>query len=192
MKPSWSSRSTSRLRSSPRRSARASWATARNSARSPRPALAGAPPEPARYVPSDASAAGRNRRARLARWRAAARMTISRSTSRTTKPVRPVTTSVRAWSMPSSHQDALDPGGQLARAERLGHVFLHPEAQPAEHIIFARPLGQHHDRDSLGLRIFSQRAHDLETIVLWHYFVQDDQVRSLMPGKPQCLFTVGR
>ena len=68
----------------------------------------------------------------------------------------------------------LDPGGDLAWAERLGDVVIRADAQPDEFVDLLRPCG---DQDDVDVAEGAQLAEHLEPVDPGHHHVQQHQVR---------------
>ena len=86
-------------------------------------------------------------------------------------------------------QNRLDPGDQLARIERLGHVVVRAELESRKPIGFLDPGRQHDDGH---VTLAAQCLRHLETIHARQAEVQHDQVGPLRAGEGKRVDTVGR
>ena len=78
---------------------------------------------------------------------------------------------------PAEHRT--NPGDQLPRAERLGHVVVGTELEADERVRLVAARGEHHDRDRRGR---AQAARDVEAVEARQAEVEDDQV-GVVPGR---------
>ena len=65
------------------------------------------------------------------------------------------------------------PGGELARAERLGHVVVRTEVEAEQHVVLLGPGGQHQHRE-VGLA--AQDPADVEAVDAGQHHVEHEQV----------------
>ena len=91
-----------------------------------------------------------------------------------------------AWS--DRRKQRADPGGQLAQAERLGHVVVGAELEPDD-LVELGVLGRQHDDRHAGLG--PDDPADLDPRQLGEHQVEQDEVRALGPEPDQRLAAVG-
>ena len=72
-----------------------------------------------------------------------------------------------------------DPGDQLPRAERLGHVVVGAELEADERVRLVAARGEHHDRDRRGR---PQPTRDVEPVEARQPEVEDDEV-GMVPSR---------
>src|SRR3954468_19482404 len=99
---------------------------------------------------------------------------------------------MRSRSRPGAIQQPGDSDGELARAERLGHVLVHAEFESAEDVVLAGAAGEHHDGKVAGGVVFAKPADDLEAVEFRHDLVEDHGVWRLINRQLESLLSVLR
>ena len=73
-------------------------------------------------------------------------------------------------------QDGADPGGELARGERLHDVVVGAEVEAADAVLFHAPAGEHDHRQ---LALAAQGGQHVETVEVGQVEVEQDDVRGV-------------
>jgi hypothetical protein len=93
-------------------------------------------------------------------------------------------------SHPPQHRG--DPGQQLARAERLGHIVVRAGVEAADAVVLGLARGQHDDRHVGGRLVAAQPAAHLDAARALDHPVEDDQVGGLLRRVNQRFVAVAR
>ena len=89
---------------------------------------------------------------------------------------------------PSQHR--ADPGGQLLEAERLRHVVVAAEGEPANLVVGGVAGGEEDDRGAHAA--LAQPPDHLEAVKIGKHHVEHHEVGRGLPGRGHRLGTVGR
>ena len=80
-------------------------------------------------------------------------------------------------------EDALDPGHELARVERLRHVVVRADLEPDDLVDVLVPRGEHEDRDIRGL---ADATTELDAVAVREVEVEDDETGRVGRELNQC------
>jgi hypothetical protein len=83
-----------------------------------------------------------------------------------------------------------DPGGQLLKPERLGHVVVAADGEPGDLVVLGVLRGQEDHRDLVSVP--AQPADYLEPVDVGQHHVQDEQVEGAVPGQAERVRSVLR
>ena len=83
-------------------------------------------------------------------------------------------------------------GGQCGVVDRFGQVLVAAGLEPRDHVLRVRHRGHHNDRRERERGIGTQAPTHLEAVELGHHDVEQDQIRSMLPGGCQPFLAIGR
>src|SRR5574341_2345141 len=79
--------------------------------------------------------------------------------------------------MPVARQDGFDPGSQFSKTKRFDHVIINAQPKAVQPVAFLSLGSQHNDRHITDL---AHPLADLPAIHLWHHYVEDDQIGTML------------